>query len=283
MENENFGIQDGSGDRQYFTMIPNIVLNHSTAIDQALYMQMKRYAGEKAGGGLCAFSKRYFAAKLGIGRETLKKSLEYLIQHDWVSRAGTKIVATQGGPQEVEVFRVNDIWKANLEHYKGGSGEDHLDKGGSETTKGGSENAKGGSETATNKNYRTIKNISESATRKKRVYSEKDHSDTGETSIDVDSGEIIDDSPETRKYPNALDIFSLWGDGEQKVWRSPKYARERDAAQRLFSERGLDDVKDALEWYGEVKDRPFCPQVLSPYDLYTKWEKLEAWKKKNYD
>jgi hypothetical protein len=43
-------ILDNSGDKRYFTIVPNYILNHSTAIDQALYLQMKRLAGDE---GLC--------------------------------------------------------------------------------------------------------------------------------------------------------------------------------------------------------------------------------------
>ena len=40
-------IKDESGDRDCFTIIPNYIANHSTANDQALYFQMKRFAGDK--------------------------------------------------------------------------------------------------------------------------------------------------------------------------------------------------------------------------------------------
>jgi hypothetical protein len=43
-------INDESGDHKYFSLLPHYILNHSTAVDQALYMQMKRYAGEGIGG-----------------------------------------------------------------------------------------------------------------------------------------------------------------------------------------------------------------------------------------
>ena len=50
-------IQDRSGDKKYFTIVPNFILNHSSANDQALYMQMKRLAGDN---GTCAVGYRYF-------------------------------------------------------------------------------------------------------------------------------------------------------------------------------------------------------------------------------
>ena len=43
---ENINLQDKSGDKDYFTIIPNYVLNHSALWDREVYIQMKRIAGE---------------------------------------------------------------------------------------------------------------------------------------------------------------------------------------------------------------------------------------------
>ena len=109
-------IQDESNDRNYFTIIPNYILNHSTANDQALYLHMKRYAGEK---GECFASERTLRKQLGIGVMGLKKSIKYLLDHNWIRNSGTKQVMTKGGTQDIQVYVVNDIWKLNNEHYKG--------------------------------------------------------------------------------------------------------------------------------------------------------------------
>lgn len=49
-----------------------------------------------------------------------------------------------------------------------------------------------------------------------------------------------------------------------------------EAAKNLLSERGISEVKNALRWYAKYKDNPFCPNIHTPYDLDTKWAKLEA-------
>ncbi|MDE1767714.1 MAG: helix-turn-helix domain-containing protein, partial [Thaumarchaeota archaeon] len=82
---EKIEIKDNSGDRGYFTIIPNYILNHSTAIDQALYLQMKRIAGED---GHCFATEQTLRKKLGIGRQAFQKSLKYLIDHKWISFVG---------------------------------------------------------------------------------------------------------------------------------------------------------------------------------------------------
>jgi hypothetical protein len=144
MKDEDIQIEDHSGDRKYFTMIPNYIRNHSTAIDQALYFNMKSYAGDN---GTCFVSKRNLASKMGIGRTALTKSIKYLIDHKWIAEVGFKTIKTSGGDQKVSVYRINDIWALNQAFYS---------QGGSETaplsdSKVGLKQQGGGSETATKK------------------------------------------------------------------------------------------------------------------------------------
>lgn len=108
-------VHDDSGDRKYFTMIPNYIANHSTANDQALYLQMKKHAGEN---GECYVSQKTLMTKLGIGDKALRKSFEYLLSHNWVKYIGLKDINTAGGVQKVKSYKIVDIWKINLEHYE---------------------------------------------------------------------------------------------------------------------------------------------------------------------
>lgn len=121
-------IIDNSGDKMYFTQVPNFILNHSSAVDQALYLQMKRITGERE---KCKAGEKYFCKQLGIGRKALKKSLQYLIDHKWIEKVGKEPVMTAGGKQEINCYIVNDIWKMNMQYYnKGVSEREHLeDKG----------------------------------------------------------------------------------------------------------------------------------------------------------
>lgn len=149
-ENERFGLIDDSSDKKYFTMLPNYILNHSTAKDLALYCHLKRFAGEN---GTCIAGIKTLSKKLGFNRNTVKKSLEYLIGRGWIKEEDPLTVSTQGGPQKVRSFSVVDIWGINMSEYsKGGSKKDiPLDKGGSKKT------PKGGQNSAPKKNH--INNI----------------------------------------------------------------------------------------------------------------------------
>lgn len=80
-----------------------------------------------------------------------------------------------------------------------------------------------------------------------------------------------------QKYPNAKQVFSLWG----------KYPKNWDlnttqlrAAENLFEERGLETLGKIMRWYDKHKHEDFCPQITSPYDLDSKLPKLEAFRDK---
>ena len=116
----NFEVKDESGDRKYFTIIPNYILNHSTATAQALYMQLKRLAGEN---GLAYPSRDFLVNQLKISKPTLRKEFIYLLEKGWIEYVGEKEVMTAGGNQKVKAYRINDIWKLNCESYKNQRGE----------------------------------------------------------------------------------------------------------------------------------------------------------------
>lgn len=111
---EKIKIQDDSGDKKYFTIIPNYILNHSTLWDREVYIQMKRITGEE---GTCWTSRRTLAKQCGISERRLDKSLTYLVAHKWISKIGVKKVLTNGGIQEVNEYKVADLWKMNVDYY----------------------------------------------------------------------------------------------------------------------------------------------------------------------
>lgn len=117
-------IEDNSGDRKYFTLVPNFILNHSSATDQAVYLQMKRLTDE-TNKNICYPSFRYLKKQLRIGETTLKKSIKYLIEHKWIEDSGKKRIKTKGGYQWTQTYKINDIWKLNIEYYQGVSNQGH--------------------------------------------------------------------------------------------------------------------------------------------------------------
>ena len=116
-------IEDSSGDKKYFTIIPNYIYNHSTLYDREVYCQMKRVAGEN---GVCWKSQKNLANQCGISINRLKKSIEYLIEHKWIKFNGKKTIKTLGGVQEVNEYSISDLWKRNNDFYNKGVSSDDI-------------------------------------------------------------------------------------------------------------------------------------------------------------
>lgn len=89
-----------------------------------------------------------------------------------------------------------------------------------------------------------------------------------ETSEEEDGGR----SKSTAKYPNAREVFRLFGK-YPKVWErnSPFCA----AAQWLYEEKGMEELSELMDWYQKRKLDQFCPRFHDPMGLVEKYPKLE--------
>lgn len=108
-------ITNKTGDRRYFTMVPNYILNHSTSTAQSLYLQLKRLAGEDQ---TTRCGSRYLMNQLSISYNTLKKELRYLINKGWIEYMGKVRAITDGGPQKLNSYRIIDLWELNTKEYQ---------------------------------------------------------------------------------------------------------------------------------------------------------------------
>jgi hypothetical protein len=93
----------------------------------------------------------------------------------------------------------------------------------------------------------------------------------------------VEEKPRKVKSTEALEVFAIFGEvtGKNPLnWRTNK--TQRQSAENLFQERGLEQVRQALEFHRETKDEHFCPTIHTPYDLDSKWSKLFEFKKKHY-
>ena len=104
-------IIDESNDRKYFVVIPNCVVNGSGVYEKAMYLEMKRFAGEA---GVCFASIRSMAKRMEITERTVIRTIGKLLKRGWIKKDGTK--ATGGRP--VNCYRIVDIWEINVEKYK---------------------------------------------------------------------------------------------------------------------------------------------------------------------
>lgn len=229
MDQEEINIEDGSGDKGFFTIIPNYILNHSTSNDQALYLQLKRLAGEKK--DYCYPSYNYLIKNLGIGKKAIKKSFDYLIYHGWIENLGKRQIMTAGGQQWVNAYRIKDIWRLNMEHYKGGVERNPLNtKGGSKDTKGGLKDTKGGSEVAPKKNIR----ITTRTTRSAKPTARKDNKF----------------SPEDYKQ-----VISAYESCKGVKFQGNEYSPiQQDVKTMFLSGRKKEDIIRFMEWFREKSE-----------------------------
>ena len=109
MKDDKFKITDKSGDRKYFTIVPNYIVNHSTVYEQAIYLYMKRVAGET---GTCWESPKNIAKKLGIAPGTVRRYQKALVKRGWIEIAGTH----RKTKPTIE-YRIVDLWELNTKHY----------------------------------------------------------------------------------------------------------------------------------------------------------------------
>lgn len=127
-------IRDESGDKKYFTQIPNIIVNHSTAFEQSLYLIMKRLAGE---GGYCYASLNFLANKMGVHRLTVTQTIAKLLKRKWIKE--TDKTKVKGG--YTRTFIIVDLWGLNIKNYEEMRGESQVptSRGESAITRGESQ------------------------------------------------------------------------------------------------------------------------------------------------
>jgi len=142
-------IKDESGDKKYFTQIPNMIVNHSTAYEQSLYLIMKRLAGE---GGCCYASLNFLAKKMGIHKTTVSKTITKLLKRKWIKE--TTKTKVRGG--YTRTFIITDLWKLNMNNYE--SGVEMTTKGGAINNRSGANIDRGGAESDTSKKKSNIYN-----------------------------------------------------------------------------------------------------------------------------
>lgn len=77
----------------------------------------------------------------------------------------------------------------------------------------------------------------------------------------------------TAKYPHSKEVFKLWEVSPRNWTLNTTQLR---AAENLYEERGIEAIQEALQFIKDFGHTDFFPSITSPYDLDSKWAKLEA-------
>ena len=259
---EKFIIENESNDKKYFSILPNYILNHSSAIDQALYWNIKRHAGENR---KCCVSKRTLMKKMGIGYKALCQSLEYLLSHNWIKFSGYEEIITKGGKQKIETFSIIDIWKENIQFYKnkGVPKREHLKN--ENLSRCSQKEAQGVSESNTKKN--TIKeelidtNVSIEDEKKSSLKGKKEKLRS-----------LAKSEPFTREVQELMNYF--YDTGNKTINFGNK--TERKAALELIKLMGFEKAMKITEYAVKVQNEQYAPVITTPLDLKNKLAKLVA-------
>ena len=82
------------------------------------------------------------------------------------------------------------------------------------------------------------------------------------------------------KYPHSRKVFQLWGSYPINWNLNTTQLR---AAQNLYEGRGFEQVKRAYNFYREHQGSKWIPEINTPHDLDSKWEKLLAFKNRKHE
>jgi hypothetical protein len=260
---EKFIVEDESNDKKYFSMLPNYILNHSSAIDQSLYWNIKRHAGEN---GTFSVSKRTLMKKMAIGYKALTASFDYLLSHNWIKSAGFKEIKTNSGKQKIEIFKIVDIWKENVSFYKqrGVPESNHLRC--SPKDRCSPKEARGVPESNTKKNKikeeLTDTNVS--------VQNEKKDSDLEVKKEKLSS--LAKSMPFAKEVQDLMNFF--YDTGNKMINFGNK--TERKAALEIINLMGIEKALKTAAYAVKVRDEQYAPVITTPLELKNKMAKLIA-------
>lgn len=248
---EKIRVDDESGDKKYFTIIPNYILNHSTLWDREVYIQMKRIAGES---GTCWTSRNTLSKQCGMSARRLDESLKYLLEHKWIKFVGKKEIITKGGMQQVNEYKVVDLWDMNNNFYQSkGIAPNALpiNKGvARDSQRGSTDEDKGIAHGATKEELR------EEELRKKNIASE------------TLAGEL---NP-------LINLFKEVNPTYKRIYANKT---ERKALLRLVKEFGSDKVKGMIEYLPRLVSQPYAPKITKPTELERDMGKIKAFLEQN--
>ena len=102
--------QFNSENKKYFTIVPNYVIEHSSAYELAVYTYLKRVAGED---GTCWESAGNIGRKLNADPKTIRKYLKVLLKKNLIEKVGVK-----GKTKPTAEYKIIKIWELNTKHYQ---------------------------------------------------------------------------------------------------------------------------------------------------------------------
>lgn len=228
---EDLQIIDESGDKKYFSQLPHYILNHSTAIDQSLYWQMKRFAGET---GKCFASQKTIMEKMHVGKKAFQKSLKYLLDRGWIKFIGT----TASKTRPLNTYSVVDIWKLNIDNYEEIGAKRTLSKSKDKGSKNLMIRAQSDpKEYLTNKNINKINTI------------------------------VLIKNEEPEDINSIIDLFKNVNPSYKRLFGNKT---QRSCLSRLIKEHGREKVISIINFLPQSNSMEYAPRIFTPLELENK-------------
>lgn len=240
-QQEAFTVFEETGEKKYFTQLPNYILDNLKGSDFIVYCHLKRLAGEH---GVAFPSITTLVTRTKLDRNTVKRCLNYLTLNRFITNAGKFDTLTAGGYQKITSYKIVDIWKLNVDFYhdlKGGENTVPLeDKGGlNDSQRGVKILTKGGENTTTKKNHIIITNNNNYVVEKEVVEEVVSVPETTPKEINKDFFE------KGEEYTRLLNLFAKDNDVKRlepeflKFWlywteRTPSGKKEKWEAEKTF-------------------------------------------------
>lgn len=224
-----------------------------------MYIWRKTYGWSKKDDWI---ANSQFSEETGIPRPHITRTLKKLVEKKIILKVGKKMTVNKNYEEwEVE-------WRVT--------------SSGNRVTSSGNEKLP--HEVPTITNSIITKEISETnVSAEKKMTWNKHPDDYEESTIDFDGDGVKKKParPQTKKYPNAPAVRKIFQDvlGENPFnWNKNK--TQLIACENLFAEKGVEKIRNALEFYKEHNEKKYCPSIHTPYDLDSKWAKLGEFKLK---
>jgi hypothetical protein len=96
--------------RKYYVMTPHCIIENLKMTDLGVYTYMKKIAGEKR---TCWASQGNLAKGCKMCVSSLRKSFKNLTENGLIEKIGVKKILTSKGIQEVNEYRIINMWKEN--------------------------------------------------------------------------------------------------------------------------------------------------------------------------
>lgn len=103
---------DHSGDRKYFTQIPNLIIDFPLSpYAFRVYVHIKRVTGED---GICWQTTRTIADRCNISRNSVNRAIKELVSNRFI-----EVIKVPGkhGEFSHNEMTIRDIWKNNVDFY----------------------------------------------------------------------------------------------------------------------------------------------------------------------